>query len=1379
MIHELNKADYEKVRPLFRALEYHLTSAAVLNGNCPGKVFVDDPANPRTAFMFSPEGCYLAGNPANDAFNRALNHAIYAGQAFDGEVDALFFVCHAEGWREHLSVVLNPRPPIKMPRRHYVCRESKYNWRANVPDGCAVHCIDEVLLNRPGLRILAHVTDWMKNNWGSTADFLQRGFGFVAIRTDKVVSWSLADCIGGDACEIGIHTLPAYRRRGLATITAAAAVDHASSLGLSLVGWQCAEDNLGSIRTAEKVGFEKERDYTMYYVFLDEAAHLAELKHIQQTGEAIMPNYIIRPYTCDDNAGLARMWNESDDQWPGTFTGGVPMTEEIMRDWIEKETCLMRLVVEDKSTGSIVGYGSLWQNASQQGTCYVALLNVHPAHQKRSLARRMLTQMVDWATDNGYYRVTIGTWPGNLKSVPLYKKVGFFWAPDTGVHMENYIPAIRQLPVAQRFFERHDWYTTFRRELEQGEDDQRHPATGNMKVYVLRWEEDGEFLEAVVDRYGQALTGLETADLSAYAVVDESEPAQGIAHSVRWRVVNKRAEPVNVSVLADGETGVELCHRAPFTLAAGEERVVKATFTCAVDAPRFDPPEGDGEEGGKPAPRIKTTLVIGGPSTGPSAALRAGSGQAVVELGTGLRYRPAVEVSAEPEFPSLVPGQSKTIHLQLRNRAGRPLSGTVNIAPQEGLTTDWLRHEFELEASGYAGLPLTVTCERDGSTPLPVTATFPDGDRQVTTAPQRIPLLVTPLGGVSADRGEDKVVVENDFFQLVCETKGGRCLVRSKARQRRDASITEEVGPPFDPWELAEKQYDLSLECGRGWAKTTLTAKSGRFPGLTIVREITVTGSPLVQVRYRVVNNGAVPHKLQVRPSVWFSDKDVGHFALPRTERLVIERASEFPATEGDMPKKPELLAEQWMALTRDGQVTAAAWNKDIVEHEFWWEKLYLYFSERTLEPQSATSVGPLYLYVGPGDWRDVRRAWQRTVGMMVETVQQPEVLPESNRPHAFGLSPASLVTLNGRVEIRLYANSVREREMQGRIVVEPPPGWTVDRVEFPIEGLASGKPLEETLHLTATGDRIGVAGGQLRLEATQFDEIRPFTVIRLGDESASVHVEKSEEAGQPLWTIANGRCAWTVAPGFHGGLIAWREAGSEINHLMTAFPDDGELGWIKPWFGGVRPMIMPLDVDHGWPGKLHEETFAAGSLETADAGGLVWRGVQLVASLKREGFEGLRAEIAYLTVGGSNVLKMIYRLVNETSVYRRYVQGLLAFCQVDGQYQDTVLYGKGFQCKRMPQMSWSKVGPWGASVNPASGRAVVMVGTSGQKRMELSDWGVDGGHLMFYNDAVLVPHRSHEMVAYMALAESLEEAKRYGSLAEMTNDKLQIANGK
>ena len=1056
------------------------------------------------------------------------------------------------------------------------------------------------------------------------------------------------------------------------------------------------------------------------------------------------PNYTIHPYTPADNASLAVMWNESDDQWPGTFTNGVPLTGKRVREWIEKETALMRLVVENGTDGSIVGYGSLWEEPGHEGTCCVDLLNVHPAHQKRSLARRMLTRMVDWAAGHGYRRMTIGTWPGNLKSVPLYKKVGFFWIPDTDVHMENFIPGIRQLDIAQRFFERHDWYTAFRRELKQVEDNQRHPAMGDMKIYIYRWEEDGEFLEAVVDRQAQALTGLETPDFVAYAIVDEGEPAQGIAYPMHWRIANKRAEPVSVSVLAGGEAGIELDYRASFTLAAGQERVVEATFICAVDAPRLDPTEKE-----KAEPKIETTLVVGGE---------------VIELGTGLRYHPAVETGAEPELPSLLPGQPQTIHLQLRNCVGRAVNGTVTIVPQEGLTTDWLRHEFQIEADGYAGLPLTVACNRAGATPLLVAATFANDDRQVTTALQRIPLLVTPLGGVAADLNKDRLVVENDFFQLTCRAKGGSCQIRSKSLQQREARILEEVGPPFEPWDLFEKPYDLALEHGQGWAKATLTARSGHLPGLTLAREITLTASPLVQVRYRVVNNGAMAHKFQIKPNLWLSDRDAATIALPRQERLVVTHAADFPSAHGDLPKKPEGLAEQWAALSRDGQVAGAIWSTDVVEHGFGWGRLHLYFAERTLEPQSAADVGPFYLYVGPGNWRDVRRAWQRTAGA---APPRPKALPEPARPHAFGLSPAPLVMLTSQVEARLCANSVRERETQGRLVVEPPPGWTVDRVEFPVEGLALGKPLEETLCLTTTDDRIGAVVGHVRLETTLFDEVRPFTVIRLGDEKASVRVEETQEVGQTVWDIANGRCAWTVAPAFHGGAIAWREAGSEINHLMTAFPDDGELGWFKPWFGGIQPTLMPAgDDDRGWPGKLHEETFAAVPFDATDLQGISWRGVQLTASLTREGFEGLRAEIAYLTVGGSNVLKVVYRLVNETSAYRRAVPGLLAFWQVDGQHEKGVLHGNGLQRKRTSQMAWPHVDSWGAVVNPASGRAAVMVGASGKKRIVLMDWGVDGGHLFCNSDVVLAAHGSHELMAYLALTDSLDEAKRYRCLA-------------
>ncbi len=232
-----------------------------------------------------------------------------------------------------------------------------------------------------------------------------------------------------------------------------------------------------------------------------------------------MKNFTIRPYafTDEDAAKLAVMWNESDDQWPGTFTDGVPFTAQRVSEWMERETGLAMWVIDDPDQERIVGYGSMWDEADKEKTCDVALLNVHPAYQGKSLARRMLTRMVDQAIELGYEQMTIGTWPGNLKSVPLYKKVGFFWTPDTNVHMDNYVPLIRQLAVARGYFERHDWYTTFRRELQQVEDEQRH---GEQKVYRYHWAENGDSLTVLIDREAHAITALETERFAAYAELD-------------------------------------------------------------------------------------------------------------------------------------------------------------------------------------------------------------------------------------------------------------------------------------------------------------------------------------------------------------------------------------------------------------------------------------------------------------------------------------------------------------------------------------------------------------------------------------------------------------------------------------------------------------------------------------------------------------------------------------------------------------------------------------------------------------------------------------------------------------------------------------------
>jgi RimJ/RimL family protein N-acetyltransferase len=281
MIHELKKTDYQKVRPLFDELQWNLITSAVIEGTSPGRIYADSVENPKTAFMCTVEGYYLAGYDNSNEFNTCLNKLIFAkifaGDTVRRDETDVAIGFHPESWKKKMPIIFQGRTPLTTARRHYICTELKENhWKNHVPKGFQIQRIDEKLLQTPQLEIPEHVTDWMKTNWGSISDFMEKGFGFCTSHDKRIVSWSIADCVSGNACEIGIHTHEDYRRQGLATLTAAAAVDYSLSNGFSQVGWHCDEYNLGSIGVAEKVGFKLERTYIQYYACANEAHHLEE-----------------------------------------------------------------------------------------------------------------------------------------------------------------------------------------------------------------------------------------------------------------------------------------------------------------------------------------------------------------------------------------------------------------------------------------------------------------------------------------------------------------------------------------------------------------------------------------------------------------------------------------------------------------------------------------------------------------------------------------------------------------------------------------------------------------------------------------------------------------------------------------------------------------------------------------------------------------------------------------------------------------------------------------------------------------------------------------------------------------------------------------------
>lgn len=283
MLHELQSDEFDRIGPLFRGFDYSLSIKAAIEGNNPGRVFVDDVDHPRTGLALTVEGYLLAGDDGsaetNEALRRLFQEGIFTGEVFVNGDESMSLAVHPETWEALLPELIPTHEIEKLERYHYLCSAVTLDWRDRLPDGYAVRRVDRALLDGPAVVFPDLLRDWMdiEQVWWTLEDFLSQGVSFVVLRQGEVVAWCTPDCVTGDRIDVGVITHPAHRRRGLAAVAVAATVEHCLSHGFSAVGWHCNADNVGSWRTAEKVGFERDREYVYYYYMCDPIDHLAEL----------------------------------------------------------------------------------------------------------------------------------------------------------------------------------------------------------------------------------------------------------------------------------------------------------------------------------------------------------------------------------------------------------------------------------------------------------------------------------------------------------------------------------------------------------------------------------------------------------------------------------------------------------------------------------------------------------------------------------------------------------------------------------------------------------------------------------------------------------------------------------------------------------------------------------------------------------------------------------------------------------------------------------------------------------------------------------------------------------------------------------------------
>lgn len=259
---EIHESHYDRVKPLFGSIEHSRPAIfSVLERRLPGRVFVDRVENPTAVIMMS-DHCFFGGSPA------ALDLQKDVLGLLEREVmpqrEHLVFFWFSRDWQDALHTALQPCKPTAYENVTFTLDAARFRalhvgWQERIPAGFTLQRMDAA--TTPG---------WIVRSWGSAQHFLANGFGFCMLddaqpdMRSAVVSNAQTVYVGDGHGETGVGTVEAYRRRGLATATCCAYIEHSLENDIC-PDWSCAE-NEASERLAVGLGYGNRRSWPILYL---------------------------------------------------------------------------------------------------------------------------------------------------------------------------------------------------------------------------------------------------------------------------------------------------------------------------------------------------------------------------------------------------------------------------------------------------------------------------------------------------------------------------------------------------------------------------------------------------------------------------------------------------------------------------------------------------------------------------------------------------------------------------------------------------------------------------------------------------------------------------------------------------------------------------------------------------------------------------------------------------------------------------------------------------------------------------------------------------------------------------------------------------------
>lgn len=252
-IYELPFDQFSIAHPLFHKMYYdEVFVDAAMEGKNPARLFVDHPTTPTAALLCRTYDFFPVGNP-----DSALREFIKDAPSEVGVFQEFYGYAVNDLWK---NALLTDMPFLEViPRENFRWHNAPvFNWREQLPDGVTIRRMDAALVEKAEREADFPFAQLF---YGSTAAFLEHGFGFCLLENDHTASVVYTCTMSSKEASVGVDTVKPYQQKGYATRACAAFIEHCLQNKL-IPTWDCDEWNNASIALAKKLGFVREQPFS-------------------------------------------------------------------------------------------------------------------------------------------------------------------------------------------------------------------------------------------------------------------------------------------------------------------------------------------------------------------------------------------------------------------------------------------------------------------------------------------------------------------------------------------------------------------------------------------------------------------------------------------------------------------------------------------------------------------------------------------------------------------------------------------------------------------------------------------------------------------------------------------------------------------------------------------------------------------------------------------------------------------------------------------------------------------------------------------------------------------------------------------------------------